>query len=89
MSISKELAELKELHESGALTDEEFAAAKEKLLGMPTSNAHPKPEPNSELSGKGQDLEDEDSWGPYDVSKLQSNVFELKKQVRLRLNGLS
>ena len=34
MSISKELAELKELHESGALTDEEFAAAKEKLLGL-------------------------------------------------------
>ena len=49
MSISKELAELKELHESGALTDEEFAAAKEKILGASATDSHAELEPIEEV----------------------------------------
>jgi uncharacterized Tic20 family protein len=37
MNISDELAKLQELHQSGALTDDEFARAKERLLGGSTA----------------------------------------------------
>ena len=33
MTLSDEIAKLHELHRSGALTDEEFARAKERLIG--------------------------------------------------------
>lgn len=33
LSYTEELKQLKELHDSGAITDEEFAKAKEKILG--------------------------------------------------------
>jgi hypothetical protein len=39
MSIAAELAKLRELHDNGALSDEEFAKAKEALLGRSPSNA--------------------------------------------------
>ncbi|WP_342118130.1 PspC domain-containing protein [Pseudoduganella sp. OTU4001] len=39
MSVSEELKRLHELHQAGALSDEEFARAKEKLLqGSPSSD---------------------------------------------------
>jgi uncharacterized Tic20 family protein len=37
MNISDELAKLQQLHQSGALTDDEFARAKERLLGGSTA----------------------------------------------------
>jgi uncharacterized Tic20 family protein len=37
MNISDELQKLQQLHQSGALTDDEFARAKEKLLGGSTA----------------------------------------------------
>lgn len=41
MSVSEELKRLHELHQAGALSDEEFARAKEKLLqGGGTSQQH-------------------------------------------------
>ena len=35
MALSDELAKLQELHQRGALTDDEFARAKARLLGAP------------------------------------------------------
>jgi hypothetical protein len=49
MNLSKELAELKELHESGALTDAEFASAKEKILGASATDSHAELEPIEEV----------------------------------------
>lgn len=37
MSIADELQKLQQLHESGALSDEEFGRAKEKVLNRPSS----------------------------------------------------
>lgn len=51
MSLSEELKRLQELRESGALTEEEFSAAKQKLLNEPPS----RPADNSlfeDLGGK-------------------------------------
>jgi phage shock protein PspC (stress-responsive transcriptional regulator) len=39
MNIADEIKRLHELHQSGALTDAEFAQAKEKLLASPNANA--------------------------------------------------
>ncbi|MCI4429990.1 MAG: PspC domain-containing protein [Burkholderiales bacterium] len=39
MELSDELAKLQELHQRGALSDEEFARAKARLLGAPASPA--------------------------------------------------
>ena len=46
MNISEEIKRLHELHQSGALTDEEFAQAKAKLLASHDSN-----QPSSDMSG--------------------------------------
>ncbi len=55
MSISEELARLNELHQSGALTSEEYSGAKTKLLGdsLPESQAavSPKPNPGTKQGG--------------------------------------
>lgn len=45
-TLVDELARLAQLKESGALTDEEFAAAKAKLLGQPSTSA-PLPPPGA------------------------------------------
>lgn len=50
MSISDELAKLNELHQSGALTSEEYSGAKAKLLGEKTSTDKPTPTPNPALA---------------------------------------
>ena len=34
MSVAEEIKRLHELHQAGALSDEEFAAAKAKILGI-------------------------------------------------------
>lgn len=39
MELSDELAKLQELHQRGALSDEEFSRAKARLLGAPASPA--------------------------------------------------
>ncbi|MBC3879914.1 PspC domain-containing protein [Undibacterium sp. LX40W] len=39
MNIADEIARLHELHRSGALTDEEFAAAKEKVLASASTSS--------------------------------------------------
>jgi phage shock protein C len=46
VNISEEIKRLHELHQSGALTDEEFAQAKAKLLASQDSNQSP-----SDMSG--------------------------------------
>lgn len=48
MSLADDLAKLDDLRRSGALTDEEFARAKEALLNAPASAAQPPPEPLAE-----------------------------------------
>jgi hypothetical protein len=52
MSLTDELRKLQELHQSGALTDEEFAKAKEALLNAP---APPPGPPPTYISVRGQD----------------------------------
>ncbi|MCW5636478.1 MAG: PspC domain-containing protein [Rubrivivax sp.] len=41
MSLSDDLARLHEVHRAGGLTDEEFAAAKARLLGMAAAGGGP------------------------------------------------
>jgi phage shock protein PspC (stress-responsive transcriptional regulator) len=43
MELSDELAKLQELHQRGALSDEEFARAKARLLGTPAGAHAPSP----------------------------------------------
>jgi phage shock protein C len=54
MALPDELEQLKALHERGALTDEEFALAKKRLLEATTNGVHstarPRCEPASTLS---------------------------------------
>src|SRR5262245_37860243 len=45
MSLTDELQRLRELHQSGALSDEEFTQAKAALIGNPRSEPTPKSPP--------------------------------------------
>lgn len=45
MSLSDELARLHELHRAGALSDEEFAAAKSRLIAATDTGTKPEPAP--------------------------------------------
>src|SRR5258708_1818815 len=47
MNVSDELQKLQQLHQSGALSDEEFAQAKAKVLAQPSGSAYGAAAPDS------------------------------------------